>query len=236
MNLSAQEIEYSLTGNKTYEIADIQVEGADSYEDFVLIGFSGLAVGDKVEVPGPQITKAIRRFWKQGLFSNVQIKADRIEGNKIWLVIVLEQRPRISEVRYDGLKKSEREDIEVKAGIRQGSQMTPNLEDHAKTVIATGIRGQDLVNYIQRSKIILNLHAFDGVMRQEQVRMFTPVINNCCVVSEKSERNEFGMSIIETDSKNINVTLKTLIKTGNWASYAAAAGENYKIFCSGRNY
>lgn len=107
---------------------------------------------------------------------------------------------------------------------------------HAKTVIATGIRGQDLVNYIQRSKIILNLHAFDGVMRQEQVRMFTPVINNCCVVSEKSERNEFGMSIIETDSKNINVTLKTLIKTGNWASYAAAAGDNYKIFCSGRNY
>ena len=133
--LSAQEIEYSLTGSKTYEIADIKVEGADSYEDFVLIGFSGLAVGDKVEVPGPQITKAIRRFWKQGLFSNVQIKADKIEGNKIWLVIVLEQRPRISEVRYDGLKKSEREDIEVKAGIRQGSQMTPNLEDHAKTVI-----------------------------------------------------------------------------------------------------
>ena len=135
LHLCAQEIEYSLTGSKTYEIADIQVEGADSYKDFVLIGFSGLAVGDKIEVPGPQITKAIRRFWKQGLFSNVQIKADRIEGNKIWLVIVLEQRPRISEVRYDGLKKSEREDIEVKAGIRQGSQMTPNLEDHAKTVI-----------------------------------------------------------------------------------------------------
>ena len=90
--LLAQEIEYSLTGNKTYEIAGIEVEGADSYEDFVLIGFSGLAVGDKVEIPGPQITKAVKRFWKQGLFSNVQIKAGKIEGNKIWLVIVLEQR------------------------------------------------------------------------------------------------------------------------------------------------
>ena len=117
LSLWAQDIEYSLTGNKTYEIAGIAVEGADSYEDFVLIGFSGLAVGDKVEVPGPQITKAVKRFWKQGLFSNVQIKADRIEGNKIWLVIALEQRPRVSEVRYDGLKKSEREDVEVKAGI-----------------------------------------------------------------------------------------------------------------------
>ena len=129
------EIEYSLTGRKTYEIAGIEVEGADNYEDFVLIGFSGLAVGDKIEVPGDQITKAVKRFWKQGLFSNVKIRAKKIEGNKIWLVIDLEQRPRISEVRYEGLKKSEREDVEVKAGIRQGSQMTPNLEDHAKTVI-----------------------------------------------------------------------------------------------------
>ena len=133
-DLQAQDIEYGLTRN-TYEIAGIEVEGADSYEDFVLIGFSGLAVGDKIEVPGDQITKAIKRFWKQGLFSNVKIKASKIEGNKIWLVIELEQRPRVSEVRYEGLKKSEKEDIEVKTGIRQGSQMTPNLEDHCKTVI-----------------------------------------------------------------------------------------------------
>ena len=134
LGLFAQDIEYGMT-RKTYEIAGIEIEGADSYEDFVLIGFSGLAVGDKIEVPGDQITKAIKRFWKQGLFSNVQIKAKKIEGNKIWLIIALEQRPRISEVRYEGLKKSEKEDVEVKAGIRQGSQMTPNLEDHAKTVI-----------------------------------------------------------------------------------------------------
>ena len=128
------EIEYGMT-RKTYEIAGIEVEGADSYEDFVLIGFSGLAVGDKIEVPGDQITKAIKRFWKQGLFSDVKIKAKKIEGSKIWLIIELKQRPRISEVRYEGLKKSEKEDVEVKAGIRQGSQMTPNVEDHAKTVI-----------------------------------------------------------------------------------------------------
>ncbi len=128
------EIEYSLQ-RKTYEIAGIEVSGADSYEDFVLIGFSGLAVGDKIEVPGDQITKAIKRFWKQGLFSDVKIKAKKIEGSKIWLQIELKQRPRVSEVAYQGLKKSEKEDVEVKVGIRNGSQMTPNLSDHAKTVI-----------------------------------------------------------------------------------------------------
>jgi len=127
-------IEYTLQ-RKTYEIAGITVTGAESYEDFVLIGFSGLAVGDKIEVPGEQITKSIKRFWKQGLFSDVKIEATKIEGNKIWLNIALKQRPRVSEVVYNGIKKSDKEDLEVKVGISKGSQMTPNLADRAETIV-----------------------------------------------------------------------------------------------------
>ena len=127
-------IEYTLQ-RKTYEIADIKVTGADSYEDFVLIGFSGLAVGDKIEVPGDQITKSLKRFWKQGLFSDIKFKATKIEGDKIWLEIALKQRPRVSEIVYNGLKKTEQEDLEVKVGIKQGGQMTPDLADRAKKII-----------------------------------------------------------------------------------------------------
>ena len=132
--VSVPKIEYAMT-RKTYEIAGISVSGAPSYEDFVLIGFSGLAVGDKIEVPGDQITKCIRRFWKQGLFSDVKIAATKIEGDKIWLEIQLKQRPRVSDITYNGLKKSEKEDVEVKVGISKGAQMTPNLADRAKTVV-----------------------------------------------------------------------------------------------------
>ena len=128
------EIEYS-AHRKVYEIADIAVTGADSYEDYVIIGFSGLAVGDKVEVPGNQITKAVRRFWKQGLFSEVRIVATKMTDKQVWLEIQLKQRPRISELEYRGMKKSEREDVETKVGIARGNQMTPNLADRAKTVI-----------------------------------------------------------------------------------------------------
>ena len=81
-------IEYTMQ-RKVYEIAEITVSGADSYEDFVLIGFSGLAVGDKLEIPGDQITKSLKRFWKQGLFSDVKFIAKKIEGDKIWIVSVL---------------------------------------------------------------------------------------------------------------------------------------------------
>ncbi|MBQ2608395.1 MAG: outer membrane protein assembly factor BamA [Paludibacteraceae bacterium] len=130
----APTMEYTMQ-RKTYEIADITVSGADSYEDFVLIGFSGLAKGDKIEVPGDAISKTIRRFWKQGLFSDVKIEATKIEGDKIWLNIALKQRPRVSEVTYNGIRKSDKEEVETKVGISKGAQMTPNLSDRAVTMV-----------------------------------------------------------------------------------------------------
>ena len=103
-------IEYGSMPRK-YEIADISISGADNYEDFVLIGYSGLAVGDIISVPGDEVTNATKRFWRQGLFSDVKIYADKIEGDKIWLHIALKQRPRISAINYHGLKKTEVDDL-----------------------------------------------------------------------------------------------------------------------------
>ena len=129
------EINYTNSTPKTYEIADIAVSGASSYEDFVLIGFSGLAVGDKIQIPGTQVTSAVKRFWKQGLFSSVKILATKIEGDKVWLEINLKQRPRITSVTYNGVKKSEREDLEEKLTLIVGNQLTPNLIDNSKQKI-----------------------------------------------------------------------------------------------------
>ena len=96
-------IEYS-NSNPKYEIAEITVTGADNYEDFVLIGFSGLSVGDKISVPGDAVTNAVKRFMKQGLFSDVKIYATKIKDDKIWLNITLKERPRVSEINFSGLK------------------------------------------------------------------------------------------------------------------------------------
>ena len=120
---------------KKLEIADIKVEGVKNYEDYVLIGLSGLSVGQTISIPGDEITGAIKRYWRHGLFSNVQITAEKIEGNKVWLKINLTQRPRISDIRYHGVKKSERQDLEAKLGLVKGSQITPNLVDRAKVLI-----------------------------------------------------------------------------------------------------
>ena len=138
-------ISYSLTPKK-YKIADIKVSGIKNYDDYVLIGFSGLSVGDEVSVPGDEITQAIKRFWKHGLFSDVKILASKIEGDQIWLEIQLKQRPRISEVHYSGIKKSEREDLEAKLGLKKGFQVTPNIMDRTKQVIQKFFDGKGFKN------------------------------------------------------------------------------------------
>ena len=99
---------------KKYEIGGIKVEGVKNYEDYVLIGLSGLSVGQTIVVPGDDITTAVKRYWRHGLFSDVQIIAEKIVGDKIYLKIILAQRPRIADIRYHGVKKSEREDLEAK--------------------------------------------------------------------------------------------------------------------------
>ena len=127
-------ISYALSPKK-YKIADIKITGVKNYDDFVLIGFSGLSVGEEITVPGDEVTTAVKRFWKHGLFSDVKILASKIEGDQIWLEIQLKQRPRISEVHYSGIKKSEREDLEARLGLRKGYQITPNVMDRTETVI-----------------------------------------------------------------------------------------------------
>ena len=125
------DITYSGTP-KTYKLAGLTVTGIEGYEDYVLTGISGLTVGQELEVPGTAITDAVKRYWKHGLFSDVSISADSIVGDNIYLKIHLAPRPRISTINYNGLKKTEREDMEKKLGLLKGGQITPNMIDRAK--------------------------------------------------------------------------------------------------------
>lgn len=120
---------------KRCEIRSIKVEGVKGYEDFVLIGISGLSIGQKIDLPGDDITEAIKRYWKNGLFSDVKILADKIEGEKVDFIIQLKQRPRITDFTISGVKKGERDDLNGKIGLGKGSQITPNLIDRAKLLI-----------------------------------------------------------------------------------------------------
>ncbi len=180
---------------KKYEIADIKVEGVKNYEDYVLIGLSGLSVGQTISIPGDEITSAIKRYWRHGLFSNVQITAEKIEGNKVWLKINLTQRPRISEIRYHGVKKSERQDLETRLGLVKGSQITPNLVDRAKTLIKRyfddkGFKNADVIiaqkdDVSNENQVIVDVN----IDKKEKVKVHEiTIVGNKAVKTSKLKR------------------------------------------------
>ena len=106
-------IDYSRTP-RTYYIGNITVDGVKNYDDYLLIGLSGLTVGQSITIPGEEITKAVKRYWRNGLFSNVSISVDSLVNDSVYLHIQLVQRPRISEINYNGVRKSERDDLQEK--------------------------------------------------------------------------------------------------------------------------
>lgn len=120
---------------RSYEIAGIKVTGADNYEDYIIIGYSGLKIGDRIQVPGEDINAAAKRFWRQGLFANVQIKVEKIAGDKVWLEFALRQQPRISTINYNGVKKGEKEDLQERLQLMKGNQITQNIVNRAENII-----------------------------------------------------------------------------------------------------
>lgn len=194
-------ISYSLSP-KQYKIEDIKVTGVKTYyDDFVLIGFSGLSVGDMITVPGEEITAAVNRFWKHGLFSDVKILASKIQDDKVWLEIKLKQRPRISEVNYNGIKKGEREDLEAKLNLKKGFQITPNLIDRAKIVIQKFFDGKGFKN------VDVQIVQKDDVSKEGEVIVDINI--------DKNEKTKINQIIFTGNSMLRDADLKKAMKKTN---------------------
>ena len=126
---------FSLGNPQQFEIADIAVTGTEFLDKSLLLSLSGLAVGDKVVMPGDHFAKAIQGLWGQRLFSNIAIYITKIEGNKIWLEIALVEKPRMSSFTFKGVKKSDADELTTKAALRKGSVVTEALQQNTLAVV-----------------------------------------------------------------------------------------------------
>ena len=175
-------------------IGGINVSGMSGYEDYMLTGISGLTVGQHIELPGTAITEAVKRYWKHGLFSEVQIAADSLVGDKVYLHISLKARPRVSQINYIGLKKSERQDMEQKLGILKGGQITPNMIDRAKILGKKYFEDKGFKN------------ADIEIQQRDDVASKNEVILD--VIIDKKEKMRVRNIVIEGNEKLSNLRIK----------------------------
>lgn len=125
INSGVSDIDYSAP--KTYEIGGITVSGSDYFNPNTVKVISGLEVGKEIQIPGDQVTKAIKSLWDQKLFADVSIAATKIEGNKVFLDIYIKELPRLSKFKFTGVKKSKQKDLREKIELIRGKVVTENL-------------------------------------------------------------------------------------------------------------
>ncbi|MEO1253926.1 MAG: POTRA domain-containing protein [Bacteroidota bacterium] len=149
---------------KEYEIADIEVRGVQFLDNNALISLSGLRVGDKIKVPGDEITTAIKKLWKQGVVGNVSIYASKVEGNSIWLVIELTERPRLTKYIIEGVNKTKQGEIEDKIGVVRGKVLTDVVVKNTELAVKRYMESKGFlnaqVNVFQQNDTILRNSAY----------------------------------------------------------------------------
>lgn len=131
---------------REYTIGGIDIVGIKYLDKDMLKQYSGIDVGDEITVPGDKLTEIIKKFWKQGLFSDVRINASKIIDDKIYLEIYLRERPRLSRVNYTGVKKSELEDIKEKVLLLEGGQIVDAQLVNAERIITDIFKEKGFLN------------------------------------------------------------------------------------------
>lgn len=106
---------------KEYEIGGIEVVGAKRYNPQTILAASGLKVGDMITIPSEKFSNIIQKLWGYKFFSNVDIYITKIEGDKVFLQLQIEETPSLSDVVITGVRKKKAEEIinetELKKGI-----------------------------------------------------------------------------------------------------------------------
>ncbi|MCS7086354.1 MAG: hypothetical protein NZ534_09810, partial [Bacteroidia bacterium] len=118
-----------------YELAGISVEGVEYGDKNALIALTGLEIGQKITVPGDAFAEAIKKLWKQNIFSDVRIEAEQIVGDKLYVVVKVEERPRISKYTFVGISKSQADDLREKVKLARGQRLTESKRRNVVRVI-----------------------------------------------------------------------------------------------------
>jgi outer membrane protein insertion porin family len=110
-----------------YTIGGITVTGTEYLDKSVLVMLAGLNIGEKVTIPGEDISKSIRKLWDQGLFEDIGIYITDIQGENVFLELRLKERPRLTKYSLKGINKTEADNLRDKLNITRGDVVTESM-------------------------------------------------------------------------------------------------------------
>ncbi|MCU0350142.1 MAG: outer membrane protein assembly factor BamA [Flavobacterium sp.] len=148
--LIAQETQFE--SGKEYILANVAVTGKINYNEQTVVTFTGLEKGQKIIVPGEDISNAIKKLWKLGLFSDVNFYVNDVKGDSIYLELNINELPKLADVKINGVKKSKAEDIIKETDLKKGKIVNENLITTSKNYLENKYKKDGFYN----TKVAIN--------------------------------------------------------------------------------
>ena len=131
---------------KKYILAKVKVNGKISYNEQTVVTFSGLEKGQQITVPGEELSNAIKKLGKLGLFSEIDFYVNKVEADSIWLDLDIVELPKLSEAKIQGVKKSKKEDLIKDNSLTKGKIVNENLITTTKNYIENKYKKEGYFN------------------------------------------------------------------------------------------
>lgn len=132
--------EISYLDPKNYVIGGVRVSGTEYLDNDVLITISKLVVGQYIEIPSEETANVIKTLMAQNLFDDVQLYAERFQGENVYLEIRVRERPRLTRIEIEGLKKGEKEEVQKRLNTSSGRIVNENLLKTTRATIEKFLR------------------------------------------------------------------------------------------------
>ncbi|MDA7777873.1 outer membrane protein assembly factor BamA [Flavobacteriaceae bacterium] len=137
---------------KSYVIDTIKVKGLKSFNAQTVVSYSGLRKGQKISVPGEEVSDIINKLWGLELFSDINFYVTRVQGESIDLEIEIEELPTLSEVKVKGLKKGKIEGIIKDTELTSGKKLSESFLTNTRNYIENKFKKDGFLN----TKVTLN--------------------------------------------------------------------------------
>lgn len=210
--------DYELTPRE-YTLAGISIEGVSFLDHEVVIQKSGLQRGQKIAIPSDKISKAISKLWDQGLFSEVVILKEKVQGGNLFLRIKLKERPRMSRYSFSGISKSDADQLREDLDLYSGKIITEALKMNVKNISRNFFVGKGFL----KSKASISIKS-------------DTLINNSKILKidiDKGEKFKINEIIIEGNSSLSDEKIKRLMKETKerkWYRFYKRSKFQYSLF------
>ena len=142
----------SFVKGKTYELDSLTVSGIKTFNEQTVISYSGLRKGQKIKVPGEEVSSVINKLWGLELFSNINVFVTNVENNKISLDIEIEELPTLTDVKINGLKKGNTETLIKDTELTKGKKLSESFLTNTKNYITNKYKKEGFLD----TKVNLN--------------------------------------------------------------------------------